>query len=286
MRGTVHLVATDDYRWMLPLFADATARESRRRLGQLGLDAPVQERALEVVRSALANDGALTRNAVAERLERAGIEVAPETRVHLMRVVVSEGVACIGPDEGAHGTLVLTEEWLGRSPRANRDSALAELARRYLAAFAPASERDFAKWSGLPLRDCRRGLERIAAEVVEVGGARGMLAPRDVALRAPRSPVVRLLGAFDTYLMGYEIRRHAVGDAGERRILPGGGVLRPTICVDGRLVGVWASKRSGRRLAVTLDPFAPLPGGWVAKLEDEVAELGRFEGLEASLAAG
>ena len=40
----------------------------------------------------------------------------------------------------------------------DRDSALAELARRFLAGHAPADERDLAKWAGLPLRDARAGL--------------------------------------------------------------------------------------------------------------------------------
>lgn len=281
MRGTVHLVATDDYRWMLPLFADAIARESRRRLAQLGIDAAAQDRALAVVRGALGAEGRLSRNAVADRVARDGIALTPETRVHLMRVVVAGGTACIGPDEGGNGTLALAEDWLGKGAARPREAALAELARRYLGAFAPASERDFAKWSGLPLRDCRAGLERIAAELTEVGG--DLLALRGATARAPRSPLVRLLPAFDTYLMGYERRKHAVDAAGERRILPGGGVLKPTLCVDGRLIGLWSSKRSGRRLDVSLEPFAELRPEWVEPIEAEVADLGWFEDAEARL---
>ena len=53
---------------------------------------------------------------------------------------------------------MLREDWLGRPPRFDREAALAELARRYLRAFGPASERDFAKWSGLGARaSCARG---------------------------------------------------------------------------------------------------------------------------------
>ncbi|MGH2952125.1 MAG: DNA glycosylase AlkZ-like family protein, partial [Solirubrobacterales bacterium] len=187
----------------------------------------------------------------------------------------------------------------------DRDRALAELARRYLGAFAPASERDFTKWSGLPLRDCRRGLEQIASDLVEVAATTprtgpsslpmrsstrprsagaGLFALRDSKLRAPRTPLVRLLPAYDTYLMGYASRAHAVDEAGEPRILPGGGVLRPTICVDGRFVGLWSSKRSGDRLTITLEPFEAIDDDVVAAIEAEVADIGRFEGLSAALA--
>lgn len=283
MRGTVHLVPADDYRWMLGLFGPPTARQSRRRLAQLGVDGDAQERALAIIERALADGGALSRNAIADRLERGGLGLTPETRVHLIRVVVAEGVACIGPDEGASGTLVATDEWLGsHGATAERGAAVVELARRYLGAFAPASARDFAKWSGLPLRDCRAGLERIAGEVDELGGPDHLLAPRGARLRAPRSPLVRLLPAFDTYLMGYASRAHAVDAAGEGRILPGGGVLRPTVCVDGRLVGLWSSRRSGRRLEVAVEPFERLPPEWTEAIEAEVGDLGRFDGLEAT----
>ena len=281
MRGTVHLVPTDDYRWMLPLFAGPIASESRRRLGQLGVDARAQERALAAVARALEEEGALTRPSIVDRLRRRRIEVTPETRVHLMRVVVAEAIACIGPDDGGSGTLVLSREWLGATEGRGREASLAELARRYLGAFAPATERDFAKWSGLALRDCRAGLERIAAELRHLGD--GLVALGEVTLRAPRSPLVRLLPAFDTYLMGYESRRHAASESQERRILPGGGVLRPTVCVDGRFVALWSSKRMGRRLAVAIEPLEEIPDAHLEAIAAEVEDLGRFEGIDASL---
>ena len=78
-------------------------------------------------------------------------------------------------------------------------------------------------------------------------------------------------------------RMHATDENGEQRILPGGGVLRPTICVDGRFAGLWSNKRSGRRLTVSLDPFEPLDDEVMDALEDEVADIGRFEGAEAAL---
>jgi hypothetical protein len=305
MRGTVHVVPADDYAWMRPLFAEATGRISRRRLGQLGMPAATQERALALIEKELRSDGVVSRPQVVERLAQAGIALAPEMRIHLMVLTVVEGVACIGPDVGGSGTLAPAEDWLGRGERrrwgGDRDVALAELARRYLGAFAPATERDFAKWSGLPLRDCRLGLQRIASELVELGGGRRsdemadgtsstphggpLLALRDSRPRAPRAPLVRLLPAFDTYLMGYQSRAHAVDPEGERRILPGGGVLRPTICVDGRFVGIWSSTRNGDRLTVGLEPFEPLDDEVLAAVESEVADLGRFEGVTATLAS-
>ena len=301
MRGTVHLVASDDYGWMLPLWSERHAANARRRLGQLGMPAATQERAVAVMERALGNEGALSRPELVDRLARAGVELSPEMRIHLMFLIVVERRACIGPDRGGSGSLVLADEWLGAGARPReREASLGELARRYLGAFAPATERDFSAWAGLPLRDCRAGLARIASELAEhsagatstsmgrttrpAGPDPPLLPLRASRPRVQRSPLVRLLGAFDTYLMGYASRRHAVDEARERRILPGGGVLRPTICVDGRFAGLWASKRSGRKLAVTLEPFSPLGDDVIAAIETEVEDLGRFEGSTAVLA--
>ena len=67
-----------------------------------------------------------------------------------------------------------------------------------------------------------------------------------------------MLGAFDNYNLGYVDRGFALAPEFERRVNPGGGIVRPSIVVDGRFVGTWASKRAGRRLAVTIEPFAAL----------------------------
>ena len=176
-----------------------------------------------------------------------------------------------------------TRDWIGELVGRPREQALAELARRYLRGYAPASERDLARWAGLPLRDSRLAFERIAAELreVEVDGVRPW-ALADGVPRAPRSPLVRLLGAFDNFNMGYEDREFALPEAHLKQVLPGGGIVRPTITVDGRIVGTWRSKRAGKRLSVQLEPFAALKPSWEA-IGAEIEDIGRFEELSVTL---
>ena len=50
-------MASDDAPWLLPLFEPRIAAWSRRRLGQLGMDAAAVDRAQETIRRALASDG-------------------------------------------------------------------------------------------------------------------------------------------------------------------------------------------------------------------------------------
>ena len=112
MRGTVHLVAAEDYRWMLALWSQRHAAHARRRLAQLGLAAAQQERALRVIERALREDGSVSRPELVERLVAANVELKAETRIHMMFLAVVSGLACIGPDRGGSGTLVLEEDWL------------------------------------------------------------------------------------------------------------------------------------------------------------------------------
>jgi hypothetical protein len=285
MRMTVHLFPTDDFGWLAPLFAERITRFSLRRLAALGVSDSQRDRGLAAARRALEAEGRITRGEALRVAAEAGYPASVQTRTHLAMLLVSGGGACIGPDEGRESVFVATREWLGEPRRRGREDSLAELARRYFAAFAPATERDFSFWSGLPLGECRTGMGRIARELREVPipGATAF-APRDWQARAPRTRVARLLPAFDTYLMGYGKRVHATDQAGEKRVLPGGGVLRPTICIDGRLAGLWSSKRSGRRLTVSLDPFESLDDEVMDALAADVADIGRFEGAEAALA--
>jgi hypothetical protein len=285
MRKTIHLIPTDDADWWLPLFEPETERWSRRRLEQLGLPSAKQDKALDVIARALADEGPLTRSEARDRVEAAGISLSQQTGMHIALTAVLSGIACLGPDRGKTTCLVRREDWIGKPSPFDRDRALAELARRYIRAFAPATERDFAYWAGLPLRDVRAGLESISKEIEEVRvGDQTMLAPRGGVPRLPASGQVRMLGNFDTYLLGWKDRGFSV--AGEHAIHVkegGGGWIRPVILEDGIVVGGWRSARKGGRLEITFNLPKRERERLGSKLDAEVADLARFEGIEAAI---
>ena len=285
MRKTIHLIPTDDAAWWLPLYEPETERWSRRRLEQLGLPVAKQDKALGVIARALADEGPLTRSEARERVEAAGVKLNQQTGMHIALTAVLSGIACLGPDRGRTVCLVRREDWLGPLPRFDRSKALAELARRYIHAFAPATDRDFAYWAGLPLRDVRAGLSSISKEIEDVRvGDETMLAPRGAAPRVPATGQVRMLGNFDTYLLGWKDRGFSV--AGEHAIHVkegGGGWIRPVILEDGIVVGGWRSSRRNGRLEITLNLPKAERERLGAKIDAEVADLARFEGTEARI---
>ncbi len=283
MRMTIHLIPTDDAGWCLPLFEPGIERWSRRRLEQLGMPKGKQDKALRVVARALAEEGPLTRSEVRERVEGAGIKLNTQTGMHLALTAVVGGIACLGPDRGKTTCLIRREDWLGKPPTLDRDRALAELARRYLSAFGPATDRDFAYWAGLPLRDVRGGLSAISRETDQVRiGDEEMLVMRGGLPRRPAKGQVRMLGNFDTYLLGWKDREFSVtGEHAAHVKEGGGGWIRPVIIEDGIVIGGWRSSRNGDRLEISFNLPKRERKRLGTKIDVEVADIARFEGLDA-----
>jgi hypothetical protein len=285
MRGTMHLVATDDAGWLVPLFEDAMAQNARRRLSQLGMDNPTRDRGLREIERALSADGPMARSALTERLRDKRVELDSGTRLHLFSLAVATGMACLGPDRGNQTSLVLARDWIGERPRHERDKALAELARRYLRAFGPATEADLAGWAGLGVREVRAALAAIGEELTEVAvaGQRAWMPKR--AARRPRGRYVRLLPAWDTYLMGYRDRGFVAQPAHWRRIMPGGGILHPTIVVDGVAVGTWRGRRDRGSIRIEPELFSKVDGVVCEAIDAEIADVLRFEAATESRAS-
>jgi hypothetical protein len=279
MRGTLHMLAANDVRWVVALLGPVFAAAARRRRLQLGLDDATCERGLAALAEVLAGAAPLTRADLVVRLADAGVRLEPRSQAvpHLLGYAALHGLICRGPERGAEPTYVLLDSWVPATPARSAEDALAELARRYLAGHGPAGAEDFAAWSGLPVTRARAGFAAIAGEVTPVGPAAVLSC---VDLDAPPPPrVVRLLGQFDAYLLGWRGRDLILDPAYAKRIQAGGGMIQPALVVDGRVAGTWRLDR--RRVVV--EEFEPLSRRARDGLEAEVADLGRFLGVTVTL---
>jgi Winged helix DNA-binding domain len=288
MRSTLHLLAAEDVGWLLALLGPLFVRTSQRRREALGLDEETCARAIRALREILGRRGPLTRAEIVEQLALRRIRLEGQARPHLIARAALEGVVCLGPDRGAEPTYVLLEDWARPGRPLPPKEALAELARRYLAAHGPAGLEDFAAWTGLPRADARTGLEAIASELLEVevdGRPAWLPASRAPWFEEPPppDPLVRLLPAFDPFLLGYRDRGFIVPAEHSRQIHPGGGVIRPALLLNGSVIGTWRSQpqRGGRLVEVS--PFVPLAAEVRAGLAGEAADVGRFLGTPAIL---
>lgn len=106
---------------------------------------------------------------------------------------------------------------------------------------------------------------------------------RALALSDAEARFLRLLPAFDTYLLGYRSRDLAVAPQDAKRVNAGGGMIRPVLLVDGQVVGTWASRRQRGGLTVSIEPFQSLAPEALPGLKAEVEDLGRFLHIPAQM---
>jgi len=282
MRGTLHLVATDDLGWLLPLLAPGIISGNARRSAQLGLDEQTYAKGMRVIHEALAARGPLTRAELAQQLASHGIDASGQRAPYLVSRAAVEGNVCYGPDRGTEPTYVLLEDWAKLGPSLSREAALAELAHRYLSAYGPAEPRDLAAWSGLPVREARAAWQLLADQLVELkvaGQPLWMLAEQTAWLNEPLTdgPTVSLLPMFDTYLLGYKNRDLVVAPAHQGSIYHGG-MMVPTVVVEGGAAGTWRYERRGRQVHIEVTPFHPLNAEVRGLIVAEAADVGRFLG--------
>jgi hypothetical protein len=282
LRGTRHLHHQDDVRWLLSIFGPIYAAGAPARNRQLGIAGAPGDRAVRAVRDALRRRGPLTRPQVKEVLARRGLDVSGQAPIHILRRVALEGVLCVVPDAGGEETYVLLDDRVPAAPARDREDALAELARRYLRGYGPATPADLAVWSGLGRREADTAWRAIAGELAEVATSAGPMwilrrSSRTVAA-AIGSPVpVRLLPAFDTLLLGYADRTPLLPARHARRVNAGGGMIRPTILTDDGVVGTWTIHRERDQAPrVDVGPFGRLAAGVRDGLDREALAVTRF----------
>jgi winged helix DNA-binding protein len=259
MRGTLHLLAADDLPTALAIFGPLLLARGQRRLTQLGLPPEVAARSTELAAEIVRQHGPLDRHELAARLRERGVPVTAKGQapIHVVARAAHAGVL-IEVQDGRYGPLAL-------GPLPDRADALRELGRRYAAGHAPATAEDFAVWSGLPKAD---------VETAWAGAETGGDADEGG---------VRLLPAFDEWLLGWRSRDLVLPSEHAKRVAPGGGIIRPVAIADGRVFATWRLDR--RRKRIELDPFGRVTTSMRAGVAAEVEAIGAFLGICLALNA-
>ena len=288
MRGTLHLVTPSNLEWLLPLLGPRFLKSGRRRLLALWGNEDTLQRGLSELARSL-EEGPLTREELRERLLRKKLPAEGQALIHLVRYAALHGELCYGPDRNGKESFVPIREWIDYSPQPPSDDTLAALTRHYLAAYGPATPADMAAWAGVPLRLALRGWSLIGPELSEVrvegqaSPALWSLGKPQVAFGSTDPAEVRLLGRFDAYILGYADRGLLYEGAYSRRVNAGGGIIRPTLGVNGKIVGIWDLNSQRRDATVNVQPFDRLPEGAGPGLLKEVEDVGRFLGVAGSV---
>ena len=284
MRGTLHLLPAKE----LPMW-HAVLGISKRFLREsawkkyYGITLKELDQITQAIGTAL--DGrVLTREELAKEVARItrrrafGPKVALSSWGTLLRPAAFTGLLCFGPSEGQLVRFTRPTSWLECVLEAvDPQIATAEITRRFLAAYGPATIHDLARWwTGGGVATAKQWISSLGDEAcpVDLEGTQAWIlaAHADQLREAEPSRSVRLLPGFDQYVIGASF--HA------GRLLPGKertsvyrpqGWISPVLLVDGLMQGIWRHEIKGSRVEITIEPFVKVPA-WMRRVTGHEAE--------------
>jgi len=208
----------------------------------------------------------------------------------LTSTAAHRGMLCFGPDRGRKVTYTHPRRWLPGFRPAGGDAALRTLVTRYLYAYGPATPQHFARWLNIPPRHAAGLFGTLAGELerVDTDGVPGWAVVGDTAAPSRPHRGIRLLPYFDSYVVAGQPRERLYpGAAAARALTPAGQAGNyPVLLVNGVVGGVWHQRRSGRRLAITVEPLRELTVAQRRQLGDEVDLVGAVMEAAATLTVG
>jgi len=298
-RGTVHLLPTAD----LPMWTGALSAlpsSVPAHPEPVRFSAEQAEEVIAAIGDALA-DTELTVDELTEAIvDRTGPWAGEETMEafqdrwprwrQLTSTAAHRGVLCFGPNRGRNVTYTNPHRWLPGFRPDDGEAALRGLVTRYLYAYGPVTPQHFARWLAIPPRRAVALFDELAGELesVELDGAPCWTLAGDTATPSQPHRGVRLLPYFDAFVVASQPReRRYPGPAAARGLTPGGQAGNyPVVLVDSVVGGVWHQRRSGRRLAITVEPLDELTATQRRQLEDEVELVGAVMEATATLTLG
>jgi hypothetical protein len=266
LRPTWHLVLPADIRWMLALTAPRIMAAMAFHGRWLEITSKMCTRANDAMARALAGGNHLTRAELATALAQVRIDSSNGQRVgHLLMQAELDAVICSGARRGKQITYALLDERAPATPALTRDEALARLAARYFATRGPATVQDFAWWSGLAMKDAKRGEEAAGPQ-------------RTLGATKPTASV-HLLPNYDEFFIAYRDRNaileRVTGAAPMQRDTP---LFAHVIEVDGQLVGGWKRVVKGKAVAVRATYIATVTAAERRAVDAQIARYKAFLG--------
>lgn len=250
---------------------------------QLGWNADSVLRGLDLLRTEFDRNRKITRQQIKVLLADHHLPFEGQATIHLIFRAAYEAILCNIP--GKDSVYAPFQEWIGEPEYLPMGGLLERLIPRYLRAFGPASEKDMASWSGLKITDIRRGWQKVEEQLISFERGKGRLwafpnQPDGLPAKSNNYPACRLIPAWDNYLLGYASRDFTVSPGLDGYIRPGGGIIAPSLLIDGKVLGTWKLVRQSSKLSLQLTTFRTLEDSELAAVEAEVIGISKFIGKE------
>ncbi|MFD0382857.1 DNA glycosylase AlkZ-like family protein [Streptomyces stramineus] len=216
---------------------------------------------------------------------RQAVRRAAERRQRLLRLLASDGHVRRSRPRGSWTSSMYAWAPVPQLPEIPVREAKAELARRWLAAFGPATEADLKWWTGWTLGDTRKALADVGAVDVELTEGTGFVLPGDLpgdlsggpegGEEGPAGPWAALLPGLDPTAMGWRGRDWYLSPDQVPALFDRAGNIGPTVWWDGRIVGGWAQRADG---GIVWRPLVDTGREAAAAIEEEAARLAAWLG--------
>lgn len=286
MRGTLHALTPDIAAGVLSLMGSARTWEKPSWTKNFGATPQDVEALVEAVGEIL--DGSvLTRDELVSA-------IVAEPRFHpleeqlrsgwgaLLKPLAWQGALCHGPADGTAVTFASPSQLIpGWQGIPEPDAAAPEVISAYLGAYGPATPETFDAWlsrGSIRKPILRQWFSELGDRLteVEVEGRKGFILTEHADELAATVPArsVRLLGAFDQYVLGPGTGDTALLSAEHRaKVSRTAGWISPLVLVDGRIAGTWEVVDTD--LIVTMFDNVPAP---LPELQAEAAQVARAMG--------
>lgn len=275
MRGTIHLLTAEDALVLRPFTQPLLTKSVRTATWGRGFPVEAYDELAAGVRAALA-DGPMPVKQLGELLatdypDRSASDCANIAKALVPLVQLPPRGLWQQSGGQVYDTL---ESWLDAPLLTEPDRA--ELVRRYLRAYGPATPADVSTWSGAT--GIREVFKALGDELVVLTGPDGKdlwdLAGLPLATGDEPAPV-RLLGKYDNVWLSHAGRdRVTPGDRRKKWMALNGG-MAATVFVDGSLEGLWRQTDSGK---LDVELYRSLTRAERAELEAEVGAVEQFLG--------
>jgi len=253
VRPTWHFVSPADLRWLIRLTAPRVHQANAFMYRQCELTPALFKRSDAIIAKALEGGNHLTREELQTALARKKINAESFRLGYLMMHAELEGLICSGPRKGNQFTYALIDEWVPKQNDISNAESLALLTYRFFNSRGPATADDFKYWTGLTVKDIKKGIELsgslLEKETIENSVYFFTNQLKTVSANAPTF----LMPDYDEFGMSYKNKKEII-----HADFNGKNKYNRMLVVDGLVSGTWKRTLTGMKVEIEIHKNRPL----------------------------